>query len=224
MRHVVGQFPLVRKIFFFAFIDGRPSKCRALFLDLHPTSSTSSRLLARSRPLFRSLRPILGGCGCESSRYRWTDSSSSLSVIYLDVVLSPPSSLSSFLSLSLDLSSLSLSRAPSRFPPLRREPEEPVVVVIFVVVAAFALVPCDLFQLTIASPLPPSENSGGGETLSLLLPFFRARLPSARGRNPPPRMPLLLLLLPPPRLGASQPARTPQRCPLPLQSRSIGGP
>ena len=36
------------------------------------------------------------------------------------------------------------------------------VVVIFVVVAAFALVPCDLFQLTIASPLPPSENSGGG--------------------------------------------------------------
>lgn len=49
------------------------------------------------------------------------------------------------------------------------------VVVIFVVVAAFALVPCDLFQLTIASPLPPSENSGGGGKLSLSCSHFSGR-------------------------------------------------
>ena len=65
MRHVVGQFPLVRESF--------PCRCRRRrFLLSRPPPPPLARSLPRSlaRSLFRSFRPNLGGCGSESSSCR----------------------------------------------------------------------------------------------------------------------------------------------------------
>ena len=78
----------------------------------------------------------------------------------------------------------------------------------------------NLFQLTLSLPLPPSSLRRKKKISPPPLSSLRARLPSARGQTPPQPMPSPLIL---PLLGASRPARTPRRCPLPRRSRSTGG-
>ena len=225
MRHVVGQFPLVRKSF---FLRSRQRSRSSTSFCSFSTSTTLVDLLAlaRSRSLFRAPSVLISeGAGARSAD---TDRGTHRRRFCYFYFRPLPPRLNRrrrrfLLFPSRPLLALSLAFSPSCFPPLRREREAPMLMDV-VVVAAFALFIFPTHNRFPPPPHPPPSLSLKTQKtkLSPLRSHSRARLPSARGR--PPLVPLLLLPLPLPRLGASQRARTPRRCPLRHRSRSTGGP
>ena len=227
MRHVVGQFPLVRMGFF--FVDAGRRRLLLLFLlDLHHHHHLFNQLV-RSRSLFRSLRPNL----LEGTRARADDATKGRTrrgpfpsnrfththtrrcgkmtdIVFALFVFDLHHHLIDRLARSRSLFRfLSESARADRF--FRRTYSSwP-----FFLPNLF-----NLFQLTLSLPLPPSSLRRKKKISPPPLSSLRARLPSARGQTPPQPMPSPLIL---PLLGASRPARTPRRCPLPRRSRSTGG-